>query len=87
MVLVAGMAWAPSMQGRRERTYPKVRTRPRTQQRAAPGHHPRHSHYFAKGSYALATRRRAPSKRLEYQPAIVEMRTTVPVCGAWMKRP
>ena len=31
--------------------------------------------------------RRAPSKRAPYQPLIVEMLTTVPVCGAWMKRP
>ncbi len=30
--------------------------------------------------------RRAPSKRAPYQPLIVEMLTTVPVCGAWMKR-
>ena len=30
--------------------------------------------------------RRAPSKRALYQPAIVEIVTTVPVCGAWMKR-
>ena len=29
----------------------------------------------------------APSYSLEYQPLSESMRTEVPVCGAWMKRP
>ena len=50
-------------------------------QAGSPTHRPRVARI-----YELA-RRRAPSKRLAYQPAIVEMRTTVPEWGAWMKRP
>ncbi len=50
MVLVAGMRWADAMQRMQGAFVVSLRTQPRTQQRADPAHHLRHSHYFARPS-------------------------------------